>query len=435
MPYILSIKALEVLDSRGNPTVLVSVKTDEGVEAKAAVPSGASTGEHEAVELRDKDPKRYAGKGVEKAVAAVNDKIADLLVGQPLFDQRAHDLALIAGDGTPNKAAFGANAILGASLAIARAAAYSLNMPLYRYIGGVNAHLLPCPMMNVINGGAHADNSLEFQEFMIRPVGAPTFAEAVRWGAEIFHTLKKLLSEAGFSTAVGDEGGFAPQLESHEKALEFLVRAIEKAGYRPGEEVTLALDCAASEMWDGAKRQYVDKKKGAGGAARTSSEMVDYLAGLAAAYPIDSIEDGLGENDWEGWKLLTQKLGSKIQLVGDDLFVTNTRFLHRGIEEKVANSILIKLNQIGTLSETLDTMQLAQSRGYTTVVSHRSGETEDAFIADLAVATAAGQIKTGSLSRSDRVAKYNRLLEIEDELGEMALYDDSNRWSRGVSQK
>ncbi len=430
MSYIRSVRALEVLDSRGNPTVEVMITTDRNIIARAAVPSGASTGEHEALELRDDDPERYGGKGVERAVAHVNGPVAQLLVGEHVFDQRSLDLAMIAADGTANKGRFGANAILGASLALARVGALTAGLPLYRYIGGCSSYLLPCPMMNIINGGAHADNSLDFQEFMIRPVGARSFKEAVRWGAEVFHTLKKLLKADGHITAVGDEGGFAPNLGSEEEAIELILTAIEKAGYRPGTDITLALDCAASEFYDKVEGCYIEKKKQSRGetfARRSSEEQIAFLKALADKYPIDSIEDGLDENDWQGWQAMTSQLGGKIQIVGDDLFVTNPSFVQRGINEGVANSLLVKVNQIGTLSETLDAIDLAHRAGYTTVISHRSGETEDSFIADLAVATNAGQIKTGSLSRTDRVAKYNRLLNIEAGLGDLAVYRDSNR--------
>lgn len=387
---------------------------------KAAVPSGASTGEHEAIELRDADPKRYFGKGVLKAAANVNGPLAKLLIGKDLFDQAALDHLMIQADGTPNKAHFGANAILGISLAAAKAAAACKNLALYHYLGGPNASLLPCPMMNILNGGAHADNLLDFQEFMIRPIGAPNFREAIRWGSEIFHTLKKLLKSSDFSTAVGDEGGFAPRLHSNEAALDFIMQAIEKAGYQPKREITIALDCAASEFYDSSTHTYIEKKKREAhesSASRSAKEQIDYLKALSSRYPIDSIEDGLDQNDWKGWQALTVQMKDKVQLVGDDIFVTNPQFLQRGIQEKVGNSILIKLNQIGTLTETLQTIALAKKNGYKTVISHRSGETEDTTISDLCVATSAGQIKTGSLSRSDRVAKYNRLLEIEDELG------------------
>lgn len=412
---ITQVDALEILDSRGNPTLQVSVKTDREVVGTAAVPSGASTGSNEALELRDGDKKRYHGKGVTKAVRIVKEKINSLLVGENVFDQRALDEKLCAADGTENKSKLGANAILGASVAIAKAAANTLGLPLYRYLGGPEAHLLPCPMMNVINGGVHADNELEFQEFMIRPVGASSFAEALRWGAEIFHTLKQILKEKGYTTSVGDEGGFAPKLRSNQEALDLILMAIEQAGYRLKEQITLALDCAATEF-----------HKGGFYNGRSSETQIGQLVSLCARYPIDSIEDGLAENDWEGWKKLTDQLGKKVQLVGDDLFVTNTKFLQQGIEKGVANSILIKINQIGTLSETFDCIRLAQSHGYTTILSHRSGETEDTTIADLAVACNAGQIKTGSLSRTDRICKYNRLLTIESELSSQALYKDSN---------
>lgn len=429
MAYIRNVKAIEILDSRGNPTVEVTLTTDEGFLARASVPSGASTGEHEAVELRDQDPSRFYGKGVKTAVAHVNGPIAQILVGEHVFDQTKLDQLLIQADGTENKGRLGANAILAASLAVARAGALTARLPLYRYLGGSNARLLPCPMINIINGGAHANNGLEFQEFMIRPVGAPNFHEAVRWGAEIFHTLKKLLNSAGYSTSVGDEGGFAPDLASHEQALDLILDAIVKAGYRPGEQISLALDCASSEYYDKLTKCYCDVKKRAKKLPfkeRTSEEQVEYLAKLVKDYPIDSIEDGCDQNDWKGWKTLTDKLGSQVQLVGDDIFVTNPKFLQRGIQEGIANAILIKLNQIGTVTETLDTIRLAHSHAYKTVISHRSGETEDSFIADLAVAVNAGQIKTGSLSRMDRVAKYNRLLNIEEGLGTTGLYPLKN---------
>ncbi|MBS0620583.1 MAG: phosphopyruvate hydratase [Verrucomicrobia bacterium] len=412
MPKIASIHAIEILDSRGNPTVQVSVRSDKGHVGIAAVPSGASTGEHEAVELRDQDPKRYGGKGVLKAVSNVNGPIAQLLIGSSVFDQEAIDRKMCAADGTPNKAHFGANAILGVSLAVARAAAAARSLPLYSYLGTEEAVELPCPMMNILNGGVHADNQLNFQEFMIRPVGAPTFSEALRFGAEIFHTLKALLKKAGLSTSVGDEGGFAPQGIDTEGALTYILQAIEKAGYQPQKEISIALDCAASEFYDLKKGTYL---------GRSDEEQTALLADLCKRYPIDSIEDPLDQNDWKGWKYLTEKLG-RLQIVGDDLFVTNPAFLQKGIDQKVANAILIKVNQIGTLTETLETIALAKKHGYGTVISHRSGETEDTFIADLCVATRAGQIKTGSLSRSDRVAKYNRLLTIEDALGQRASF-------------
>ncbi|MGE3953611.1 MAG: phosphopyruvate hydratase [Parachlamydiales bacterium] len=430
MSAIAAIVAMEILDSRGNPTLEVLVETVDGVLARAAVPSGASTGEHEALEMRDGDPKRYNGKGVRKAIENVNGRLATLLIGENVLDQAHIDRIMIEADGTETKAELGANAILGISLAVARAGAITSGLPLYRYLGGCDSRLLPCPMMNIINGGAHASNSLDFQEFMIRPVGAPTLTEAIRWGAEVFHALKAVLKEGGHSTNVGDEGGFAPNLRSNEEGIEAILKAIEKAGYKAGQELSLALDCAASEFYDRESGRYLEKKKKVKGETyeqRTSSQQADYLVKLAEQYPIDSIEDGLDENDWEGWKTLTEKGGKRLQIVGDDLFVTNPKFLAKGIAMGVANSILIKLNQIGTVTETLDTIALARAHGYTTVISHRSGETADDFIADLAVASRSGQIKTGSLSRTDRVAKYNRLMRIEAELGEAALYRDSNR--------
>ncbi|MBB64301.1 MAG: phosphopyruvate hydratase [Waddliaceae bacterium] len=430
MHQIQSVKAIQILDSRGNPTLEVMIGTDSGVITKAAVPSGASTGEHEALELRDGDQNYYLGKSVRKAVAHVNGPLRDLLIGQSVFEQEHLDHLMRRADGTETKAKFGANAILGASLAIARAGAQCAQIPLYRYIGGCGAGSLPCPMMNIINGGAHADNSLDFQEFMIRPKGAPSFSESVRWGAEVFHQLKSLLKEKKHNTSVGDEGGFAPNLGSNEEAIEVIIEAIEKAGYRPGDQISIAMDCAASEFYDRDSGKYFDKKRKEAGqdfAERTSAEQVDYLESLCKRYPIDSIEDGLDENDWEGWELLTKRLGQKIQLVGDDLFVTNTKFLRRGIDTGVANSILIKVNQIGTLSETLDAVRMAHTHGYTSVISHRSGETADTMIADIAVAVNAGQIKTGSMSRTDRIAKYNRLLWIESEMGDLARFGDSNR--------
>ena len=388
------------------------VTTAKGHVGKAAVPSGASTGEHEAVELRDADPKRYFGKGVTKAIRHVTGPLAKLIIGKDVCHQKEIDQLLIEADGTENKSRYGANAILGISLAAAHAASASQNKPLYRYLND-SAHVLPCPMMNIINGGAHADNDLDFQEFLIRPIGAPTFREAVRYGSEVFHTLKKLLESAGHVVSVGDEGGFAPLLKTHEEALEFIVKAIEKAGYTPGRDISLGIDLAASEFYDAKAQKY---------AGRTSTQHISYLEKLTSTYPIDSLEDPLDQNDWSGWQKLTTHLGKKIQIIGDDIFVTNPRFLTRGINEKTANAILIKLNQIGTLTETLDTIALAQKSGWGTVISHRSGETEDTTIADLTVATTAGQIKTGSLSRSERIAKYNRLLEIEDELGAKAIY-------------
>lgn len=437
MSYIRSVKAVEILDSRGTPTLEVQITTDRDVMVKASVPSGASTGQHEALELRDGDPKRYFGKGVQQAISHVNGPIAQILVGEHVFDQERLDL-MMANDGTPNKSHWGANAILGASLALARAGAATARLPLYRYIGGCHTFLLPCPMMNIINGGAHADNSIDFQEFMIRPVGARTFNEALRWGVEIFHTLKQLLKEEGLTTAVGDEGGFAPNLNSNEEVLDIIVAAIEKAGYHPGQQITLALDCAASEFYDHASKLYIEKKKKKRKLPyneRTPQEQVAYLQELCAKYPIDSIEDGLDENDWEGWKHLTEQLGNKIQIVGDDLFVTNSHFLSKGIQMGVANAILIKPNQIGTLTETLETIRLAQTSGYCAIISHRSGETEDSFIADISVAVNSGQIKTGSLCRTDRMAKYNRLLNIEAGLTTIAHYRDSNKnqWRSAAS--
>ncbi|MGZ3633936.1 MAG: phosphopyruvate hydratase, partial [Parachlamydiaceae bacterium] len=389
-------------------------------------------GQYEALELRDGDMTRYFGKGVQQAIAHVNGPIAQILVGEHVFDQERLD-RILANDGTPNKSHWGANAILGASLALARAGAASAKLPLYRYIGGCHSYMMPCPMMNIVNGGAHADNSIDFQEFMIRPVGAKSFKEAMRWGVEIFHTLKALLKAEGLSTAVGDEGGFAPDLNSTEDVLDFIMAAIEKAGYRPGHQITLALDCAASEFYDKGSGLYVEKKKKKRKIhflERSPEELVAYYETLCQKYPIDSIEDGLDQNDWAGWKLLTEKLGEKVQIVGDDLFVTNSRFLMKGIEMGVGNAILIKPNQIGTLTETLETVRLAQTSGYNAVISHRSGETEDSFIADLSVAVNSGQIKTGSLCRTDRVAKYNRLLNIEEGLGSTALYQDSNGCTR-----
>ena len=409
------------MDSRGNPTVEVDVVLENGVMGRAAVPSGASTGEHEALELRDGDKSRYQGKGVLTAVRNVNTIIADALLGEDVTNQAAIDRMLIELDGTKTKSNLGANAMLGVSLACAKAAANALGMPLYRYIGGCNAKVLPVPMMNIINGGAHSDSPIAFQEFMIRPVGAPSFREAVRMGAEIFHALKKVLHDRGLSTAVGDEGGFAPTLKGTEDALESIIKAIEMAGYKPGEDVMIGLDCASSEFYKDGIYDYTIFE-GAGGAKRTSAEQADYLEQLIGKYPIDSIEDGMAENDWEGWKLLTDRIGGRCQLVGDDLFVTNVEYLRKGIEAGCANSILIKVNQIGTLTETLDAIGMAQRAGYTTVTSHRSGETEDATIADIAVATNSGQIKTGSMSRSDRLAKYNQLLRIEEEMGESTVF-------------
>ncbi len=414
------IHAREILDSRGNPTIEVDVRLEGGVLGRAAVPSGASTGEHEAWELRDGDKSRFSGKGVRKAVANVNHKIAPVLKDWDARDQAKIDNKLIELDGTPNKKNLGANALLGVSLAIAHAAAAAENLPLFRYLGGDEARVLPVPMMNILNGGAHSDAPIDFQEFMIVPRGAPSFSEALRYGAEVFHTLKSVLKERHLSTAIGDEGGFAPKLNSAEDALESISTAIEKAGYKLGEQIFIALDPAASEFYDNERNLYIFKKSD--GSKKTAEELIDYYADLCARFPIISIEDGCAENDWDGWKKLTKKLGQKIQLVGDDLFVTNVEFLRKGIAEHVANSVLIKVNQIGTLTETLATIDLAKTNGYTTVISHRSGETEDASIADIAVGTNAGQIKTGSLSRSDRIAKYNQLLRIEEELGDKAVY-------------
>jgi enolase len=417
MTAIVDIIGREILDSRGNPTVEVDVLLEDGSEGRAAVPSGASTGAHEANELRDGDKGRYLGKGVLKAVDAVNGEIFDALSGMDAEEQRGIDAALIKLDGTKNKSRLGANAILGVSLAVAKAAAVSNSLPLYRYIGGVNAHVLPVPMMNIINGGAHADNPIDIQEFMIMPVAAETLADAVRIGAEVFHTLKKSLKDAGHNTAVGDEGGFAPNLKSADEALSFIMKAIEKAGYKPGEDVMLALDCAASEYFKNGKYQLAGEGKSLDSAANAK-----YLEDLVKRFPIVSVEDGMAEDDWAGWKALTDLIGKRCQLVGDDIFVTNTERLADGISKGVANSILVKVNQIGTLSETLDAVSMAQRAGYTAVMSHRSGETEDSTIADLAVATNCGQIKTGSLSRSDRLAKYNQLIRIEGELGDVATY-------------
>ncbi|MBP2830916.1 phosphopyruvate hydratase [Aquimarina sp. U1-2] len=420
MSVIINIHARQILDSRGNPTVEVDVITENGVLGRAAVPSGASTGEHEAVELRDGGEK-YMGKGVNKAVENVNSIIAEKLLGYSVFDQNLLDQTMIDLDGTPNKSKLGANAILGVSLAVAKAAANELNMPLYRYVGGVSAHTLPVPMMNIINGGSHSDAPIAFQEFMVMPVKAKNFTEAMQMGTEIFHHLKKVLHDRGLSTAVGDEGGFAPTLDGTEDALDSIKLAVENAGYSFGDEVMIALDCAAAEFFVNGAYDYT-KFEGDKGVVRTSEEQADYLAELASKYPIISIEDGMDENDWEGWKYLTDKIGDNVQLVGDDLFVTNVERLSRGIENSIANSILIKVNQIGTLTETIAAVTMAHNAGYTSVMSHRSGETEDNTIADLAVALNTGQIKTGSASRSDRMAKYNQLLRIEEELGSVAYY-------------
>ena len=422
---IKSVRAREVLDSRGNPTIEVDVRLESGTLGRAIVPSGASTGEHEAWELRDGDKKRYGGKGVLKSVANVNEKIAPALAGWNATDQAKIDSRMIEMDGTPNKKNLGANAILGVSLAVAHAAATAENKPLFRYLGGDEARVLPVPMMNILNAGAHSDAPIDFQEFMIVPRGALTFGEGLRYGAEVFHALKSVLKDRGLSTNVGDEGGFAPQLKSADDALESIIKAIEKAGYKAGKDIFIALDVASSEFFDRKQNVYVFKKSD--GSKKTADELIDYYVDLCGRFPIVSIEDGCAENDWDGWKKMTAKLGKRIQLVGDDLFVTNVKFLERGIKEHVANSILIKVNQIGTLTETLATIDLAKKNNYTSVISHRSGETEDTTIADIAVATNAGQIKTGSLCRTDRVAKYNQLLRIAEELGDKAIYGGNIR--------
>jgi enolase len=421
MSQIVSVHAREILDSRGNPTIEVEVTTESGYYGRAAVPSGASTGENEALELRDGDKARYLGKGVLKAVNNVNNVIAEEIVGMDVTDQAGIDKKMIELDGTKTKSNLGANAILGVSLAAAKAAAQFHGLPLFRYIGGVNTVTLPVPMMNIINGGSHSDAPIAFQEFMIRPIGAPSFREGLRMGAEVFHSLKKVLKERGLSTAVGDEGGFAPVLGGTEDALETILKAISAAGYVPGKDVTIALDCAASEFYKEGIYNY-SKFEGPKGARRTSKEQVDFIEQLVNKYPIDSVEDGMAENDWDGWKMLTDRIGNKIQLVGDDVFVTNVEYLKKGIDMGCANSILIKVNQIGSLTETLNAIEMAHRAGWTTVTSHRSGETEDSTIADIAVATNSGQIKTGSLSRTDRIAKYNQLLRIEEMLGEKAVY-------------
>ena len=425
MTAIIDIHAREILDSRGNPTVEVDVLLDDGSMGRAAVPSGASTGAHEAVELRDGDKSRYLGKGVLKAIEGVNGEISLALLGLDAEDQRDIDHAMIELDGTENKARLGANALLGVSLAVAKAAAAARGLPLYSYIGGVSAHILPVPMMNIINGGEHADNPIDFQEFMIVPLGASSLTEAVRWGAEVFHTLKKGLHDKGLATAVGDEGGFAPNLASTRAALDFVMASIEKAGFKPGVDVAIALDCAATEFFKNGKYEISGE-----GLSLTPVAMADYLAALCDSYPIVSVEDGMGEDDFEGWKALTDQIGHKVQLVGDDLFVTNPKRLTMGIGKGLANSLLVKVNQIGTLSETLDAVSIAQRAGYTAVMSHRSGETEDSTIADLAVATNCGQIKTGSLARSDRLAKYNQLIRIEEELGDAAHYAGAGAFNR-----
>ncbi|NLY74539.1 MAG: phosphopyruvate hydratase [Firmicutes bacterium] len=424
MTTIVDVYGREILDSRGNPTVEVEVELADGSIGRAAVPSGASTGAFEAVELRDGDKGRYLGKGVQKAVDNVNDAIASEVIGLDALDQATVDKVMIELDGTPNKAKLGANAILGVSLAVAKAAAASLNLPLYRYLGGVNSKELPVPMMNILNGGKHADNSVDLQEFMIMPVGAPSFAECLRWGAEIFHALKKVLKDKGYSTAVGDEGGYAPNLKSNQEALDVIMEAVKLAGFNAGSDIMIAMDPASTELWEAAKEKGEEGKYyfWKSNIMKTSAEMADFWSELADNYPIISIEDGMAEEDWDGWKMLTERLGHKVQLVGDDLFVTNTERLSKGIGLGVANSILIKVNQIGTLTETLDAIEMAKRAGYTAVISHRSGETEDATIADIAVATNAGQIKTGAPSRTDRVAKYNQLLRIEDLLSEEAIY-------------
>jgi len=420
MSYIIEVHARQILDSRGNPTVEVDVLTDDGAMGRAAVPSGASTGIHEAVELRDNDKKKYVGKGVLKAVKNVNTLISDAIVGFDITQQAAIDEALIALDGTPNKSKLGANAMLAVSMAVAKAAAEEAALPLFRYIGGTNAKTLPIPMMNILNGGAHADNKIDFQEFMIMPVGATSFSEGLRWGVEIFHTLKSVLKKKGYSTNVGDEGGFAPNIQSNEEAIETVLAAISAAGYKTGSQIVIAMDAANSELWDAKKKKYVFHKSS--GKIMSSDELVKYWEKWVKQYPIASIEDGMAEDDWNGWKALTQAVGSKCQLVGDDLFVTNVDRLQTGIDKKIANGLLVKVNQIGTLTETINAVTLAQHNGYNTIMSHRSGETEDTTIADLAVALNCGQIKTGSASRTDRIAKYNQLIRIEEMLGSTAIY-------------
>jgi enolase len=420
MSYIIEVHARQILDSRGNPTVEVDVLTDEGAMGRAAVPSGASTGIHEAVELRDNDKKKYVGKGVIKAVKNVNDHIAKAVEGFDVSAQAAIDQIMIELDGTPNKGKLGANAILAVSMAVAKAAAEEANLPLYRYIGGTNAKTLPIPMMNIVNGGAHADNKIDFQEFMVMPIGAPSFSEGLRWGVEIFHHLKSVLKKKGFSTNVGDEGGFAPNIQSNEEAIETVLEAIHAAGYKTGSQIAIAMDAANSELWDAKKKKYVFHKSS--GKELSSDQLVKYWEKWAKQYPIISIEDGMAEDDWNGWKALTQAVGDKCQLVGDDLFVTNVDRLQMGIDKKIGNGLLVKVNQIGTLTETINAVTLAQHNGYNTIMSHRSGETEDTTIADLAVALNCGQIKTGSASRSDRMAKYNQLIRIEEALGETAIY-------------
>ena len=420
MSYIIEVHARQILDSRGNPTVEVEVVTDDGALGRAAVPSGASTGIHEAAELRDNDKKKYAGKGVLKAVQNVNDKIAAAIIGYDVTQQAAIDGEMLALDGTPNKSKLGANAILAVSLAVAKAAAEEADLPLYRYIGGTNARTLPIPMMNILNGGAHADNKIDFQEFMIMPVGAKSFSEGLRWGVEIFHVLKTVLKKKGFSTNVGDEGGFAPNIQSNEEAIETVLEAISAAGYKTGTQIAIAMDAANSELWDAKKKKYVFHKSS--GKIVSSDELVKFWEKWVKQYPIISIEDGMAEDDWNGWKALTQAVGAKCQLVGDDLFVTNVNRLQTGIDKQIANSLLVKVNQIGSLTETINAVTLAQHNGYTTIMSHRSGETEDTTIADLAVALNCGQIKTGSASRTDRIAKYNQLIRIEEQLGETGIF-------------
>ncbi|TRZ77011.1 MAG: phosphopyruvate hydratase [Chitinophagaceae bacterium] len=420
MSYIIEVHARQILDSRGNPTVEVDVVTDEGAMGRAAVPSGASTGIHEAVELRDNDKKKYVGKGVIKAVKNVNEQIAKSIIGFDVSAQAAIDQVMIDLDGTPNKGKLGANAILAVSMAVAKAAAEEANLPLYRYIGGTNAKTLPIPMMNIVNGGAHADNKIDFQEFMVMPIGAPNFSEGLRWGVEIFHHLKSVLKKKGFSTNVGDEGGFAPNIQSNEEAIETVLEAIHAAGYKTGSQIAIAMDAANSELWDAKKKKYVFHKSS--GKEMTSDQLVKYWEKWVKQYPIISIEDGMAEDDWNGWKALTQTIGDKCQLVGDDLFVTNVERLQMGIDKKIGNGLLVKVNQIGTLTETINAVTLAQHNGYNTIMSHRSGETEDTTIADLAVALNCGQIKTGSASRTDRMAKYNQLIRIEEALGETAIY-------------
>jgi enolase len=429
MSYIIEVHARQILDSRGNPTVEVDVLTDDGAMGRAAVPSGASTGIHEAAELRDNDKKKYLGKGVLKAVKNVNTSIADALIGFDITSQAAIDQVMIDLDGTPNKSKLGANAILAVSMAVAKAAAEEANLPLYRYIGGTNARTLPMPMMNILNGGAHADNKIDFQEFMIMPIGAPSFSEGLRWGVEIFHQLKSTLKKKGYSTNVGDEGGFAPNIQSNEEAIETVLEAIQSAGYKTGTQIAIAMDAANSELWDAKKKKYVFHKSS--GKEMSSDQLVKYWESWVKKYPIVSIEDGMAEDDWAGWKNLTDTIGSKCQLVGDDLFVTNVNRLQTGIDKKIANGLLVKVNQIGTLTETINAVSLAQNNGYNTVMSHRSGETEDNTIADLAVALNCGQIKTGSASRSDRMAKYNQLIRIEEQLGETGFFPTKGKLKFG----